>query len=72
MTLPPFDEDGERVRNTFAACANVRRVARARGVFGDRRGTLDCMSHDYEWRLKRARRVRLGTAIFGTRVREMT
>lgn len=69
MTLPPFDEDAERVRPYFRRLRELRDELRGRGVFGAGQGELSMgMSHDYEVAIEEgATMLRIGTAIFGQR-----
>lgn len=69
MTLPPFDEDAERVRPYFSRLRELRDSWRARGFFGDDEGALSMgMSHDFEVAVEEgATIVRVGTALFGER-----
>jgi len=69
MTLPPFDEDAERVRPFFRRLRELRDRLQGRGVFGAGAGELSMgMSHDYEVAIEEgATMVRIGTAIFGER-----
>jgi len=69
MTLPPFDEDAERVRPFFRRLRELRDRLHGRGVFGAGAGELSMgMSHDYEVAIAEgATMVRIGTAIFGER-----
>jgi pyridoxal phosphate enzyme (YggS family) len=71
MTLPPFFEDAERVRPYFRRLRELRDEWRARGLFGEAAGELSMgMSHDFEAAVEEgATLVRVGTAIFGERVR---
>ena len=70
MTLPPFDEDAERVRPFFRRLRELRDELRGRSAFGAAGpGELSMgMSHDYEVAIAEgATMVRIGTAIFGQR-----
>ena len=71
MTLPPFFDDPENARPFFRRLAELRdQLARA-GSFGDHRGDLSMgMTNDFEVAIEEgATMVRIGTAIFGERVR---
>ena len=71
MTLPPFFDDPENARPFFRRLAELRdQLARA-GSFGDQRGALSMgMTNDFEVAIEEgATMVRIGTAIFGERVR---
>jgi PLP dependent protein len=69
MTLPPYEEDPERVRPFFRRLREVRDEWAARGQFGGAPGELSMgMSHDFEPAIAEgATIVRVGTAIFGQR-----
>jgi hypothetical protein len=69
MTLPPFDEETERVRPYFRRLRELRDELFERGAFGEGRGELSMgMSHDFEVAIEEgATMVRVGTAIFGRR-----
>lgn len=71
MTLPPFFEEVERVRQYFRRLRQLRDAWRARGLFGEGAGELSMgMSHDFEAAVEEgATLVRVGTAIFGERAR---
>jgi pyridoxal phosphate enzyme (YggS family) len=71
MTLPPFHEDVELVRPYFRRLRELRDEWRGRGLFREGAGELSMgMSHDFELAIEEgATLVRVGTAIFGARVR---
>ena len=71
MILPPFFEEVERVRPFFRRLRELRDEWGARGAFGAAPGELSMgMSHDYEAAIEEgATLVRVGTALFGERVR---
>jgi hypothetical protein len=73
MTLPPFFEDAERVRPYFKRLRELRDEMRDEGLFAEGRGELSMgMSHDFEIAIKEgATMVRVGTAIFGARPRNI-
>jgi len=70
MTLPPYFDDPENGRSFFRRLRELRDELRAQGAFGDQRGELSMgMTHDYQVAIAEgATIVRIGTAIFGTRV----
>jgi pyridoxal phosphate enzyme (YggS family) len=70
MTLPPYFDDPEQARPFFRRLRELRDELRAQGAFGDQRGELSMgMTHDYQVAIEEgATIVRIGTAIFGTRV----
>ena len=72
MTLPPYFEDPEQARPFFRRLRELRDELRAQGAFGDQTGELSMgMTHDYRVAIEEgATIVRIGTAIFGTRVSE--
>jgi pyridoxal phosphate enzyme (YggS family) len=72
MTLPPYFEDPEQTRPYFRRLRKLRDELRAQGAFGDHPGELSMgMTHDYQIAIEEgATIVRVGTAIFGTRVSE--
>ena len=72
MTLPPYFEDPEQTRPYFRRLRELRDELRAQGAFGDHPGELSMgMTHDYQVAIEEgATIVRVGTAIFGTRVSE--
>jgi pyridoxal phosphate enzyme (YggS family) len=72
MTLPPYFEDPEQTRPYFRRLRELRDELRAQGAFGDHPGELSMgMTHDYQIAIEEgATIVRVGTAIFGTRVSE--
>jgi len=69
MTLPPYEDDTERVRPYFRRLRGLRDEWAARGAFGGGAGELSMgMSHDFEAAIEEgATIVRVGTAIFGRR-----
>ncbi|HZI18048.1 MAG TPA: YggS family pyridoxal phosphate-dependent enzyme [Pyrinomonadaceae bacterium] len=69
MTLPPFEDDPERVRPYFRRLRELRDEWAARGHFGGGAGELSMgMSHDFEPAIEEgATLVRVGTAVFGRR-----
>jgi len=71
MTLPPFYEDAERVRLYFRRLRELRDELKASGAFKDGAGELSMgMTHDFEVAIEEgATLVRVGTALFGERVR---
>ena len=71
MTLPPYFETAEQVRPFFRKLRELRDELGSRGAFGDLRGGLSMgMTHDYEIAIAEgATIVRVGTAIFGERVK---
>ena len=70
MTLPPYFDDQEEARPFFRRLRELRDELRAQGAFGDRGGDLSMgMTHDFEVAIEEgATIVRVGTAIFGSRV----
>jgi len=70
MTLPPYFDDPEHARPFFRRLRELRDELRAQGAFGDQRGELSMgMTNDYQVAIEEgATIVRIGTAIFGTRV----
>ena len=70
MTLPPYFDDPENGRPFFRRLRELRDELRAQGAFGDQHGELSMgMTHDYQVAIEEgATIVRIGTAIFGTRV----
>ncbi len=71
MTLPPYFDDAEQVRPFFRKLRELRDELSSRRAFGDLRGELSMgMTHDYEIAIEEgATIVRVGTAIFGARVK---
>ncbi len=71
MTLPPYYDDAEQVRPFFRKLRELRDELGSRGAFGGARGELSMgMTHDYEVAIEEgATIVRVGTAIFGERVK---
>ncbi len=71
MTLPPYFDDAEQVRPFFRKLRELRDDLSSRRAFGDLRGELSMgMTHDYEIAIEEgATIVRVGTAIFGARVK---
>jgi pyridoxal phosphate enzyme (YggS family) len=72
MILPPFFEDAERVRPYFRKLRELRDQLSVAGHFEGRPGELSMgMSHDFEVAIEEgATMVRIGTAIFGERIKE--
>jgi len=70
MTLPPYFDDPENGRPFFRRLRELRDALHARGAFGEQSGELSMgMTHDYQVAIAEgATIVRIGTAIFGTRV----
>jgi pyridoxal phosphate enzyme (YggS family) len=70
MTLPPYFDDPEDARPFFHRLRELRDALCAQGAFGDQKGELSMgMTHDYQVAIEEgATMVRIGTAIFGTRV----
>lgn len=67
MTLPPFDEDPERVRPFFRRLRELRDKAAAAGLLLGSELSMG-MSHDFEVAVEEgATMVRVGTALFGAR-----
>jgi len=71
MTLPPFFDEAESARPFFRRLRELRDGLASQNAFGDQRGELSMgMTHDYEIAIEEgATIVRVGTAIFGERVR---
>jgi PLP dependent protein len=70
MTLPPFFADPEEARPFFRRLRGLRDELGEGGAFGEHRGELSMgMTHDFEVAIEEgATMVRIGTALFGTRV----
>jgi pyridoxal phosphate enzyme (YggS family) len=70
MTVPPYFDDPEEVRPFFRRLRELRDELREQGAFGNRSGELSMgMTHDFKVAIEEgATMVRVGTAIFGTRV----
>ncbi len=70
MTLPPYSDDPEQARPFFRRLRELRDELRAQGAFDDQGGELSMgMTHDYHVAIEEgATIVRIGTAIFGTRI----
>jgi hypothetical protein len=69
MTLPPFDQDPERVRPFFRRLRELRDKAAAAGLLLGSELSMG-MSHDFEVAVEEgATMVRVGTALFGARAR---
>ena len=70
MTLPPYFDDPAEARPFFRRLRELRDELRAQRAFGDQSGELSMgMTHDYQIAIEEgATIVRIGTAIFGTRV----
>jgi uncharacterized pyridoxal phosphate-containing UPF0001 family protein len=73
MTLPPYFENAECARPFFKALRDLRDRLRSEGHFGASAGELSMgMSHDFEIAIAEgATMVRVGTAIFGARDRNL-
>jgi len=71
MTIPPYSDDPEDARPYFRILREIRDKARQTGIFTDDCGELSMgMSDDFETAIEEgATMVRVGTAIFGTRVK---
>ncbi|HSP62870.1 MAG TPA: YggS family pyridoxal phosphate-dependent enzyme [Pyrinomonadaceae bacterium] len=71
MTLPPYFDDAEQVRPFFRKLRELRDELSSQRAFGEARGELSMgMTHDYEIAIEEgATIVRVGTAIFGERVK---
>ena len=71
MTLPPYFENPDCARPYFKTLRELRDKLQAQGNFGEVRGELSMgMSHDFEIAIEEgATMVRVGTAIFGERIR---
>ena len=69
MLMPPYDEDPERLRPLFRRLRELRDEALERNLLRGRELSMG-MSHDFEVAIEEgATLVRVGTAIFGNRVR---
>ncbi len=70
MTLPPYSDAPEQARPFFRRLRELRDELRAQGAFGDQGGELSMgMTNDYLVAIEEgATIVRIGTAIFGTRI----
>jgi pyridoxal phosphate enzyme (YggS family) len=73
MTLPPYFENAECARPFFKALRDLRDRLKSEGHFGASAGELSMgMSHDFEIAIAEgATMVRVGTAIFGARDRNL-
>ena len=71
MTLPPFFDNAEETRPFFVKLRELRDDLARDGVFANGPGDLSMgMTHDFEIAIEEgATMVRIGTAIFGERVR---
>ncbi len=71
MTLPPFFDEAEKARPFFRRLHELRDELQAKGAFSDRVGDLSMgMTHDYQIAIEEgATIVRIGTAIFGERIK---
>jgi len=71
MTLPPFYDNAEETRPFFSKLRELRDDLARDGVFANGLGDLSMgMTHDFEIAIEEgATMVRIGTAIFGERVR---
>jgi pyridoxal phosphate enzyme (YggS family) len=71
MVLPPYSEDPEATRPFFKRLRDIRDRLAAEGVFAGGPGELSMgMSHDFEVAIEEgATVVRIGTAVFGERVK---
>src|SRR5215204_709844 len=74
MTLPPYFENPEHSRPFFRRLRELRDELAGRGSFGARKGELSIgMTHDFAVAIEEgATMVRIGTAIFGERLRKLT
>lgn len=74
MTLPPFFDEAENARPFFRHLRELRDELQARGAFGDRVGDLSMgMTHDYQIAIQEGATIlRIGTAIFGERIKPET
>jgi len=74
MLLPPYFEDAEKTRPFFIRLRNLRDKLAADNAFRDGDGELSMgMSHDFEVAIEEgATIVRVGTAIFGERAKNVT
>ena len=72
MTLPPYFDDAEKVRPFFTRLREMRDALQEKGFFGKSPGELSMgMSHDFDVAIEEGATIlRIGTAIFGTRIRE--
>ena len=70
MTLPPYFDDPQKARPFFRRLRELRDELGAQSAFGNQSGELSMgMTHDYQVAIEEgATIVRIGTAIFGTRV----
>jgi len=70
MTLPPYFDDPQQARPFFRRLRELRDELSEQGAFGNQSGELSMgMTHDYAVAIEEgATIVRIGTAIFGTRV----
>ena len=73
MTLPPYFDDPEKVRPFFTRLREMRDAIQERGLFGQRPGELSMgMSHDFDVAIEEGATIlRIGTAIFGTRIQRV-
>lgn len=71
MVLPPFFDDAEATRPYFKNLRDIRDELAAQGAFANGRGELSMgMTNDFEVAIEEGSTiVRVGTAIFGSRVR---
>jgi pyridoxal phosphate enzyme (YggS family) len=74
MLLPPYFEDAEKTRPFFIRLRNLRDKLATGNAFADGKGELSMgMSHDFEVAIEEgATIVRVGTAIFGERTKNVT
>jgi len=74
MLLPPYFEDAEKTRPFFIRLRDLRDKLAGENAFGDGEGELSMgMSHDFEVAIEEgATIVRVGTAIFGERAKNVT
>jgi len=69
MVLPPFEDDGEKTRPFFRRLRELRDRAQRESLLAGSELSMG-MSHDFEAAVEEgATLVRVGTAIFGERVR---
>jgi pyridoxal phosphate enzyme (YggS family) len=74
MTVPPYFDDPEHARPFFRRLRELRDALKAQGAFGDQDGGQGGdlsmgMTHDFQVAIEEgATIVRIGTAIFGTRL----
>lgn len=73
MTLPPYFENPDCARPYFKTLRDLRDELKVQGRFGENPGELSMgMSHDFEIAIEEgATMVRVGTAIFGERAKDV-